>query len=192
MARRHPALPILWLMTDERQGDALWDALEALPRGSGVVFRHHRTVEDARGATLTRIVRIARRRGLLVAYEVIGADGVRIVIPQRVRESALDPRAAVIGRAHDLRGAVAARRAGALAVFVSPVFATRTHVGDKALGPLRASAIPRRGVPSIALGGMTARRFTQLQRLGFAGWAAIDGLTPPARLPHQKRKAVPI
>ena len=41
-------------------------------------------------------------------------------------------------------------------------------------------------VPAIALGGMDARRFRQVQRLGFYGWAAID-----AWLPDQKRKAVP-
>src|SRR5439155_26981070 len=40
MHARHP-LPRLWLMTDERQGDGLWAALERMPRGAGVVFRHY-------------------------------------------------------------------------------------------------------------------------------------------------------
>ena len=35
MKRRQP-LPRVWLMTDERQGDGLWGALERLPRGAGM------------------------------------------------------------------------------------------------------------------------------------------------------------
>ncbi|RYD48780.1 MAG: thiamine phosphate synthase, partial [Sphingomonadales bacterium] len=41
MRCRHPLIPKLWLMTDERMGDDLWDALKRLPRGSGVIFRHY-------------------------------------------------------------------------------------------------------------------------------------------------------
>lgn len=89
---------------------------------------------------------------------------------------------------HDHREGIAARRAGATAIFVSPVFATRTHPGLPALGPLRAAEIARYAkLPAIALGGMTLHRFARMKALGFHGWAAIDGLTP-----DQKRNAVPI
>lgn len=176
MAIRHPnnhhkTLATLWLLTDERMGAALWDALAALPRGSGVVFRHGATPERERAVLLTRIKRLARRRGLC------------LVEPGGTRFPRLRP-------AHSLREAIAARRAGADAMLVSPVFPTRTHPGARALGPLRASRIARAvNVPAIALGGMTQRRFARLKRMGFAGWAAIDGLTP---VRDQKRKAVPI
>lgn len=153
------ASPRLWLVTDERQGEALWAAIDALPHGSGVLVRHHRTPPAERAALIARIAGHARRRGLVV-----------------VREETAGPR---IARVHSLREAVAARRAGAGLLFVSPVFATRTHPGQKALGPLRAAWIARHaGVPAIALGGMDARRFRRMRALGFAGWAAIDGLTP--------------
>jgi len=60
-------------------------------------------------------------------------------------------------------------------VFVSPVFATRSHPGARALGPIR-FALMVRGlpIPVIALGGMTAKRARRLQLLGASGWAAID------------------
>ena len=49
----HPKrLPRLWMMTDERQGDALWSALERLPRGAGVVFRHYSLPAAARRAAV--------------------------------------------------------------------------------------------------------------------------------------------
>ena len=85
-------------------------------------------------------------------------------------------------------------RAGARLVFVSPVFATRSHPGARALGPLRAAAIAR-GLPVLwmALGGMDAGRFRRLSGLGFHGWAAIDAwqVARPHALGDQKRKAVP-
>lgn len=77
---------------------------------------------------------------------------------------------------HHIRDALAARRAGAHAAFVSPVFRTRSHPGEEVLGPrdamMLAATIP---TARIALGGMDARRFRQLR--GFHGWAAIDAWT---------------
>ncbi|MGZ8345439.1 MAG: thiamine phosphate synthase, partial [Allosphingosinicella sp.] len=70
MSRRQP-LPRLWLMTDERQGEGLWEALERLPRGSGVVFRHHGLARAERRKLFDRVVRVAKRRRLLV---LAGAD----------------------------------------------------------------------------------------------------------------------
>lgn len=149
-------------MTDERIGAALWDVLARLPRGSGVVLRHHATPPDERTALKRRVTTIARRRGLVLVDE---ADSRRSPIR--------------IGRAHSIREGVAARRAGATMIFVSPVYPTRTHPGARALGPLRAAAIARAvGVPAIALGGMTAARFKRMRALGFVGWAAIDALLP--------------
>ncbi len=166
MPLRHPICrnrptPALWLMTDERMGAALWPALAALPKGSGVVFRHFATAPAERAALFARVAQIARQRAL-VLVEGGGA----------AQRSALHP-------AHSLREAIAARRTGAAAVLVSPVYPTRTHPGARALGPLRAAAIARAaGCPAIALGGMTRARFKRMKALGFVGWAAIDGLTP--------------
>ncbi|MDF7774149.1 thiamine phosphate synthase, partial [Sphingomonas sp. AOB5] len=64
MPRRHPPIPARWLMTDPRMGDGLWAALERLPRGSGVVFRHYDAPD--RAALLRRVALVARRRGLVL------------------------------------------------------------------------------------------------------------------------------
>lgn len=187
MAVRHPTrshkrVPTLWLMTDERMGAALWDALARLPSGSGIVFRHLATEACMRAAIFDRIVRIARRRRLLVVRAGVERQAVR-----------LHP-------VHSLREAMAARRCGADLILVSPIHATRTHPGARALGPVRAAIIARAaGIPAIALGGMTHAGFKRMKNLGFVGWAAIDGLTPPEirssanfHTTSQKRNAVPI
>jgi thiamine-phosphate pyrophosphorylase len=83
---------------------------------------------------------------------------------------------------HSLAEGIAARRRGVDMIFVSPIFATRSHPDAAALGPRHAAAIARHvGLPAIALGGMNARRFRPLKALGFHGWAGIDAWTATKR-----------
>ncbi len=88
------------------------------------------------------------------------------------------PRPALLSAAaHDLPGLVAARRAGAGLVFLSPVFATRSHPGARTLGPVRFGLLARQAkLPVVALGGMDEARFKRLRPLGAHGWAGIDAL----------------
>ncbi|MES2339837.1 MAG: thiamine phosphate synthase [Pseudomonadota bacterium] len=167
MRRRHP-VPRLWLMTDERMGDALWSALDRLPRGAGVVFRHYGLSQAERRALLARVTAIARRRGLIVlaAGGLDGKDGAHNRRPRRGLHSR---------SVHDRRELIAARRAGADLVFVSPVFATRSHSGGQTLGPVRLGLLIRGAErPVIALGGMTRLRARRLRCLPVHGWAGID------------------
>lgn len=169
MHRRHP-LPRLWLMTDERQGEALWDAVERLPRGAGIVFRHHSLPPGERRALFARLRAAARRRGLVLLAAgppLPGADGTHN------RKIGRGIRSFSVHGPDELRSAL---RSGADLVFVSPVFPTRSHPGAAALGPLRFARLARRSpVPVIALGGMNAARAKRLR--GAYGWAGIDALT---------------
>ena len=166
MRARHPSL---WLMTDERIAD-LAAAVLRLPRGSGIVFRHYATSSPERRRLFARILRMARARGLLLVRA--GREPMRGEMG--VHGAGRMGRAGLrTWPAHDRAEAAAGRRAKADLLFVSPVFATRSHPGAPSLGPLRATRIGAGlGVPLIALGGMDAHRFRRLR--GFAGWAAID------------------
>ncbi|WP_375382121.1 thiamine phosphate synthase [uncultured Sphingomonas sp.] len=168
-------------MTDERLGDGLWVALAQLPRGAGVVFRHYATVPAERRRLLAAVARVCRARRLML---VVAGKPIRDW-PGHGRIPTHGRRGSLTWPAHDRREAIAAARAGALLVFVSPVFATRSHPGAVGLGPLRAAAIAR-GLPvmRIALGGMDAGRFRRVAGLGFDGWAAIDAwqVVPPHEL----------
>lgn len=175
MPRRHP-LPRLWLMTDERMGEGLWQALERLPRGGGVVFRHYGLAPAERRALFARVLKVAKRRRLVLvragSEPMRGEAGVHGAYGRGLRTAP----------AHDRREAVAALRAGAQVLFVSPVFATRSHPGAPALGRLRFGLLVRGlDVPVIALGGMDVRKAASLRRLGIHGWAAIDAWSAPKR-----------
>jgi thiamine-phosphate pyrophosphorylase len=174
MARRQP-LPRLWLMTDERMGDAMWVALDRLPRGAGVIFRHYGLAGDARRSLFERVRRITRRRGLLLLlagtpHQAVAwrADGAHGRSPHRRVARPLIRTAP----AHDRRELHAATGD---AVLLSPAFPTRSHPEARSLGPVRFGLLAREvRAPVIALGGMDGRRFGRLALLGAYGWAAID------------------
>jgi thiamine-phosphate pyrophosphorylase len=162
MHRRQP-LPRVWLMTDERQGEGLWEALERLPKGAGIVFRHHGLGRGERRRLFERVRKVARQRGLLLlaAGRGLRADG------------AHGPPRGVGRSVHSLRELKTAERSGARLVFLSPAFATRSHPGARPLGPVRFGLIARHArVPVIALGGVDALKARRLPHIH--GWAGID------------------
>lgn len=163
MRPRHPPIPRQWLMTDPRMGEALWRALERLPRGGGVVFRHYGAPD--REAVLARVAKVARRRGLVLV--VAGARTGHV-------HNSRTAHGLKTASAHNRREAIAAIRSGADAVFLSPVFATSSHPGARALGRVRFGLLSRGlKAPVIALGGMEARRARSLPKTTY-GWAGID------------------
>ena len=177
MPPRQARLPMLLLMTDERMGDVLWRALERLPRGAGIVFRHYSLPPGERRALYERVRAVARRRRLVLILAASPAqaaawraDGVHGHSPHRTARPLI--RSAPV---HDRRELCAARHADLR--LVSPVFPTRSHPDAHALGPVRVGLMLGRDRDGIvALGGMTHRRAQALRSLGITRWAAIDGL----------------
>ena len=176
MSSRQRSWPRQWLMTDERMGDRLWEAIDRLPvERSGIVFRHHSTEHGKRAQLARRIAEIALQRKLMLA--VAGSEHLaRAVGADLVHNPQQPPVALPFSRSvHSIKEAEAAKMQGATLVFVSPVYPTRSHPDRQALQPQLAAQIARAaGMPAIALGGMSEATFERLKRDGFAGWAAID------------------
>lgn len=161
-------------MTDERLGDALLPSISALPRGSGIVFRHYSLEPHTRAALFRKVSAVARRHrhvlvvgGLLIAAPLWHAAG---------RHGRI--RGAITAPVHSRREAIAAKRVGADLIFVSPVFATRSHPGATALGRVRFGLLVRDlDMRVIALGSMNKARARGLQSMKVYGWAAISALS---------------
>jgi thiamine-phosphate pyrophosphorylase len=174
---RRKRLPTLFLMTDPRLGDALWEAIDRLPRGAGIVVRHHEWPRTAR-ARLVRQVK-ARSRGrhvILVAAPSPGARADGVHLPAWARP-VFKKRELLTAAVHNRRELERAKRLGVDMIFVSPVFPTASHPGARTLGPLGFSWLARAArVPVIALGGMNEARFRRVAPLGATGWAAISAL----------------
>lgn len=158
-------------MTDERQGDDLWAAVRRLPKGAGVIFRHHATPEPERSAIFAALRLLTRTRGLAL---LVAGDNPRLRADGTHHRRPGPPRFGT-APAHDVRELRAAERSGAAAILISPIFPTRSHPGKPALGLMRLARLCQAtDRPVIALGGMTARRGRQTARIGVYGWAAID------------------
>ncbi len=170
LTRRRGVVPALWLFTDAvRLADPL-AAAASLPRGrAGVVFRHDGAPgRAALGGALARLCR-ARRLMLVVAGDarLAAALGAGVHLRDgRWPDAARTRRGAMLtSSAHDAQAARRAVRAGARLVFLSPVFATASHPGAPALGPLRWAALARHAPGrAAALGGMTDRSVRRLAR----------------------------
>ena len=174
MAVNQPPWPRDWLMTDERMGERLWDAIGRVPAGSGgIVYRHHSLAPAERLELGIRLAALAqvRKLTLAVARDPLLAKQLGADLVHNPLEPAELPFSVAV---HDEREALAAREAGADLVFISPVFQTRSHPGATALGADRASQLAAiAGCPAIALGGMTFGKYWELGP-AFHGWAGID------------------
>ena len=181
-ARHRKNMPSIWLMTDERvPADMLLASAARLPQGQGgIVFRHYRTAPGERRALFDRVAEVARRRRLMLllagsAREAAawGADG------WHGRGEGGSARPLLHSMAvHDARELRVAERAGADFIFLSPLFATRSHPRGRVLGRMGFAALAHKAVmPVVALGGVRGGHRRMLKGLGASGWAAIDGLT---------------
>ncbi len=176
-------MPGLWLLSDARRLPDPRAAACRLPPGSAVLAR------DMAPALLRPLAVLARRRRLVLLLAGRGRAALALRaglhLPDRrpaehllpvllARRGGRGPLLSVA--AHGRAGLARARRLGADAVILSPVFPTASHPGAPALGPLRWVALARRaGRPVIALGGVTPRNRRRLPCWA-AGWAAIGGL----------------
>lgn len=163
-------------MTDERMLD-VERAVARLPKGAGVVFRHHATPGRERRRLFDRVRAIARRRRLMLLLAATpavarnwGADGAH-------NRSSLASRGVRTVAVHSARELVLAQRVCADLVFVSPVFPTQSHRDVRVLETIRLGLLlGNHRDRAIALGGMNARHFRELAALKLYGWAAIDAL----------------
>ncbi len=178
--RSRQSLPLLWILSDARNDGGLEAALERLPAGSGLVFRHYHLGLRARAARFGELAEVARVCG----HVVVLAD--KAALAREWRAAGVYGGAACLmkadgllrlGTAHDGEELADAAAAGADGVFLSPVFPTRSHPDARPLGIHGFHVLAQRSpVPVIALGGMTAER---ARELAWPRWGAIDGLVPP-------------
>lgn len=180
-------LPRLFAPTDPVRGrDPLWLAAN-LPPGSAIILRHYEWPREKRLAMAREMLRIARPRHVrvLVARDVdvalaARADGFHTpeALGHRLAAfRAARPHALCTMAAHGERGLVAAAQWGADAALLSLVFASESHKGAPALGPVRISALAARSrVAVIALGGITRANVARLNGVRISGIAVIGGI----------------
>jgi thiamine-phosphate pyrophosphorylase len=140
-----------WLIADMQLGDRLWPIVRKLPPGSGVLVLFHELSRNERQAILRRLRWFSRR--LTILDEASG-------------------RAARVHNLPELRRALLRRMPF---IMLSPLCPTASHPDRRPLPRMRAATLARlAGRRLIALGGMDAKRFRRIERLGFQAWAGIS------------------
>ena len=164
-------------MLDARLGDDLRPALHALPPRSGIILRPYAMRAAQRRPESLRAIRAiahARRHILLYAgaSAPAGYDGVH-GYHAKADHKCVGMRCQPV---HSPREARKAQQRAVDFVLISPVFATRSHVGAAGIGIAGFARLARQvgTAAPIALGGMQAQRFIRLRTHGAQGWAAID------------------
>jgi thiamine-phosphate pyrophosphorylase len=159
--------------------------INCLPKGSGFILRHYLFSDRKRLAL--QVVKACRERNLLcfIAGDLqlcmhIKADGIHL--PEHLLRRPTyglshfkQQGGLVTAAAHSLSAGLLAQKYGVDGVFVSPVFATKSHVGSPHLGLMRFSQITQHlSVPAFALGGIKLSQTTRLKKSGAYGIGGIS------------------
>ena len=169
-------------MTDHgRLSDPVRTA-STLPTGSAIILRDYdMKCREALGRELMILCR-RRRFQLLVAGDwrlawKLDAHGVHLPEWQLRRMMTWKPKPGwlITAAAHSQDALVLAAKQGAHAALLSPVFQTTSHLGVRAMGPLRfAREIRQAPLPIYGLGGITS---SNVKRLKLSGAVGISGIT---------------
>jgi thiamine-phosphate pyrophosphorylase len=185
-ASARKGLPGLLFFTDPVRTPDPETIAARLPRGAAIVFRAFGAADaEARGR---RLKAIAKARGLILLVGAdarlaarLGADGVHL--PERLAHRARWLKAAhpgwiVTAAAHSARAARQELAAGADAVVVSTVFASRSASAGRPMGPVRLALLVRGVNGSVyGLGGIDNKKARLLKDTGLAGVAAVDAFS---------------
>ncbi len=188
-------MPRLIALTDPTRAPDPFAALAAVPHGSILIWRAYGI--DISRSELARLSRAARAKHCLLFLSGSnrtarpGIDGIHLaehmlntphtdgmlVGARRSRPGLL-----VTAAAHSQSAILAAARAGADAVLISPVFATASHPGARTLGVTRFAQLAHfalsLGLSVYALGGVTTPdKLRRLRGSGASGVAGIGFLT---------------
>ncbi|MFC1674013.1 thiamine phosphate synthase [Pseudomonadota bacterium] len=177
-------VPRYFVMSDPvRLPDPL-SVLGRVPRGAALVLRHND--RDALSALTKRVLPVAKARGIkvLVSGDMrlalsLGADGLHLSERQArrgpPRTMPIKPGFLITAAAHSRPALWRAAQAGAHAVFLSPVFSTKSHPDAQPLGVLRFSRMARTSpLAVIALGGIEDKSAKRLKLGPASAIAAIE------------------
>lgn len=171
-------LPVLWIFTDDDRLPDPRPVLAELPPGlCGIVLRSRHRLD---AATSLDVARGCRRRRVALVLAQSGIGG-----PRRLWGVHLGHRGGAARHARLVTASARspvhlgrAARAAAGCVFISPVFATRSHPGGSSLGVARWARLARASrVPPFALGGLTAGTVARLPKF-CRGIGVIDAALP--------------
>ena len=182
--------PLLCLVTDRTLGEqATMVGRIAAAVAGGVDMVQIREKDLPGGLLLELVQEISRATGggpLLMVNEradvalAAGAAGVQLGeegLSVSIAREILGPRQLVGRSVHSVEGAVEAASQGADLLVVGTMFATRSHPGAAAIGPVLLNQISQRcNTPMIGIGGINTANLGEVLKAGACGVAVISSI----------------
>ena len=182
--------PLLCLVTDRTLGEqATMVGRIAAAVAGGVDMVQIREKELPGGLLLDLVQEIRRATGdgpLLMVNEradvalAAGAAGVQLGeegLPVSIAREILGTRQLVGRSVHSAEGAMEAASQGADLLVVGTMFATRSHPGAAAIGPVLINQISQRcNTPMIGIGGINSANLGEVLKAGACGVAVISSI----------------
>lgn len=171
------ALPTAWFFTDLTSVPNPVDVIKSLPSDIGVVIRDYRLKDRATYAAEIVILCQAQSRPVLIGADAslalqLNANGVHWPRWAKVKPYPGLFQSYAVHNAHEL---LRAKKCRADIIFLSPIFKTKSHVGERPMGlPRLRRYVRRTSIPAYALGGIDARTLRRLRGLPLAGFAGIS------------------
>ena len=174
----------LAFLTDRNRCPEGESIARALPKGTAIIFRDYDAPDRE---TLARTYRtICSEHGLLLLVggdaalaKEIGADGAHLRSADLAAGQSPQAEMIVSAAAHSMAELTLAARAGADIAFLSPAYATRSHLGAPPLGPQRFKSLASAAqLPVLALGGVDETNASSLAVENVTGLGAIGAFSP--------------
>ncbi|MEH6474399.1 MAG: thiamine phosphate synthase [Sneathiella sp.] len=175
--------PTAFYFSDETRGSDPLEQSRILPQDTGIIYRHYNFAGRFNlAARLSKSCRkrqiplfIAKTPGLAAAIGAAGCHLPENFIPMIPAIRRRFPQLYVSAACHSEIAVKAAVQAGADLLFLSSIFPTKSHPGEKVLGLLSGARLARStALPVFALGGISPQRLNAISAAGFAGFGAIS------------------
>lgn len=158
-------------------------AIKNLPKNSAVIFREYDLSHAKREEMAKEIVEICRQtyHRILIGKDpelawALGADGAHFSdydeFPAKIERQ---KNFMITLACHNFSSVLKSQNLSIDAIFLSPIFATKSHAGKPALGlEVLKKALATSKIPVFALGGVNKKNLESLQSLGVKGFGGID------------------
>ena len=176
--------------TDQKRCGDLGEIIKNLPKNSAVIFREYDLSKEKRQVLALEIFAICKKFGhkFLVAKDLklaqeIGANGLHFSdldagsnATFKAPENFKNNRKFIISLAcHSLKSTLKAQKSIADLIFLSPIFATKSHLNAKKLGlKTLAKACRSSQKPICALGGINENNISSVRKSKACGIGGID------------------
>ncbi len=176
-----------FFFTNRKRCADLSSVIKNLPKNSAIIFREYDLEAPEREKLATEIMQICRKYGhkILIGKNLelarkLRADGVHFSdhdqLPLQILNRKNLPQKFILSVAcHNFLSVLKLRKLKIDAIFISPIFLTKSHPNAQPLGLQRLSRIILKTKSSIyALGGVNSQNINSLQRLGASGFGGIE------------------